>query len=88
MQKTPDIPYFGSTYALTRFIVRLAIFGAFAAFSPNGFGRALANLLILAVVYCVIAAAIRREQAFGPALTHFDEAAAYAVIAVLAASVS
>jgi hypothetical protein len=85
MAKTPDTPHFGSAYALTRFFMRLAVFAVFAAFSRQGFGKALASLLILGVVYCVIVAAIRREQPFAPQLTHFDEAAAYAVIADLAA---
>jgi hypothetical protein len=40
---------------------------------------------VWAAFYCIFAAAVRREQPFGPALTHFDEAAAYAVIAGLAA---
>jgi len=45
-------------------------------------------MLILAVVYCIGAAAIRREEPFGPDLTHFDEAAAYAMIAVLAVMIA
>ena len=88
MPETPDIPHFGSAYALTRFLMRLAIFCVFAALGQQGFGKTLANLLILAVVYCVAAAAIRREQPFGPGLTHFDEAAAYAFIADMAARIS
>lgn len=88
MAKTPDIPHFGSAYALTRFFIRLAVFGVFAALGQQGFGRTLANLLILAVIYCIVAAAIRREQPFGHALTHFDEAAAYAGIAAVAAGMS
>jgi hypothetical protein len=44
-------------------------------------------MLVLAVVYCTVAAAIRREEPFGPDLTHFDEGAAYAAIAVLAVMV-
>ncbi|HEY1309824.1 MAG TPA: hypothetical protein VGF02_02660 [Pseudolabrys sp.] len=85
MRKSPDIPAFGSAYALTRFFMRLAIFGVFAALGQQEFAKTLANMLILAVAYCVVAAAIRREQPFGPILTHFDEAAAYAFIAVVAA---
>jgi hypothetical protein len=88
MRKTPDIPNFGSDYALTRFFMRLAIFSVFAALGQQGFGKTLANLLILAFAYCVVAAAIRREEPFGLELTHFDEAAAYAVIATLAARMS
>ena len=88
MRKTPDIPHFGSAYALTRFFMRLAIFSVFAALGQQGFVQTLANLLILAFAYCVVAAAIRREEPFGLELTHFDEAAAYAVIATLAARMS
>jgi hypothetical protein len=88
MPKTPDIPAFGSAYALTRFFMRLTIFAVFAALGQQGFARTLANMLILAVVYCIVAAAIRREQPFGPELTHFDEAAAYAFIADVAAWIS
>jgi len=88
MPHTPDIPHSGSAYALTRFFVRLLIFSIFAALGSQGFGKTLANLLVLAVFYCVLAAAIRRETPFGPALTHFDEAAAYLVIARLAAWIS
>ena len=88
MRKNPGIPTSGSAYALTRFFMRLAIFSVFAALGQQAFGRTLANMLILAVAYCVVAAAILREQPFGPQLAHFDEAAAYAVIAVLAAWMS
>jgi hypothetical protein len=86
MPHTPDIPRdFGSTQALTRFFMRLVILSIFAALGSQGFGKTLEGLLAFAVFYCIFAAAVRREQPFGPALTHFDEAAAYAVIAGLAA---
>jgi hypothetical protein len=86
MPHTPDIPRdFGSVQALTRFFMRLVILSIFAALGSQGFGKTLESLLVLAVFYCIFAAAVRREQPFGPALTHFDEAAAYAVIAGLAA---
>lgn len=88
MRKIPDIPHLGSAYTLTRIFLRLAVFALFAAFGPQGFGRTLESLLMLAIVYCIVAAAIRREEPFGPALTHFDEAAAYGVIAGFAALVS
>ena len=86
MPHTPDIPRdFGSAQPLTRFFLRLVIFSIFAAFGSQAFGKTLEGLLVWAVFYCIFAAAIRREKPFGPALTHFDEAAAYAVIARLAA---
>jgi hypothetical protein len=86
MPHTPDISRnFGSAQALTRFFMRLVILSIFAALGSQGFGKTLEGLLAFAVFYCIFAAAVRREQPFGPALTHFDEAAAYAVIAGLAA---
>src|SRR5450759_3757319 len=85
MPHTPDIPRdFGSVQALTRFFMRLVILGIFAALGSQGFGKTLEGLLVWAVFYCVFVAAIRREEPFGPVLTHFDEAAAYAVITRLA----
>ena len=85
MPHTPDIPHFGSAQALARFFLRLLILSIFAALGSQGFGKTLESLLVLAVFYCIPVAAIRREEPFGPVLTHFDEAAAYAVIGRLAA---
>jgi hypothetical protein len=86
MPHTPEIPRaFGSAQALTRFFMRLVILSIFAAFSGQGFGKALEGLLAFAVFYCIFSAAIRREKPFGPVLTHFDEAAAFVVIARLVA---
>jgi hypothetical protein len=85
MPHAPNIPHFGSAQALTRFFIRLVILSIFAALSSQGFGKALEGLLALAVFYCIFSAAFRREKPFGPVLTHFDEAAAYAVIAHLVA---
>ena len=88
MSEIPDIPTFGSPKTLVRFFLRLIILTLFAALSKQGFGKTLPSMLILATVYCAFAAAIRREHPFAPDLTHFDEAAAYAIIADLAAWVS
>jgi hypothetical protein len=85
MSNTPDIPHFGSGQALTRFFLRLLILSIFAALGSQGFGKTLESLLVFAVFYCIFVAAIRREEPFAPVLTHFDEAAAYALIARLAA---
>jgi hypothetical protein len=63
----------------------LLILSIFAALGSQGFGKTLESLLVLAVFYCIFIAAIRREEPFGLVLTHFDEAAAYAVIGRLAA---
>ncbi|MGA8004278.1 MAG: hypothetical protein WCA05_21740 [Pseudolabrys sp.] len=83
MPKIPDIPAFGSAQVLTRFFLRLVILSVFAALGHQSFGKTLESMLILAVLYCVFIAAIRRENPFGPLLTHFDEAAAYVVVAQL-----
>jgi hypothetical protein len=60
----------------------------FAALSKQGFGNAFPTMLLLAAVYCILAAVIRRERPFGPDLTHFDEAAAYAIAANLVSLVA
>ena len=89
MPHTPDIPReLASTYVLIRFLLRMLILGMFAALGSQGFAKTLESLLLLAMLYCVLIALIRREAPFGPALTHFDEAAAYAVIVCLELLVS
>jgi len=86
MPHNPDISRdFGSAQALTRFFMRLVILSIFAALGSQGFGKTLEGILAFAVFYCTFIAAVRREEPFGPVLTHFDEAAAYALIAGLAA---
>jgi|ERR1700704_3934847 hypothetical protein len=86
MPNTPNIPReLGSAYVLTRFLLRMLILCVFSTLGSHGFGKTLASMLVLAALYCIFAAAIRREAPFGPVLTHFDEAAAYAVVARLIA---
>ena len=69
---------------LARFILRLLIIGVFAAFGTQGFGKTAQSLFGLAAIYCVVLGAMRRETLLGPALTNFDEAAAYGLTASLA----
>jgi hypothetical protein len=89
MPHTPDIPReLVSVQVLIRFFLRMVILCIFAALSSQGFGYTLASLLAFAAFYCMCAAAIQRETPFGPVLTHFDEAAAYALIACLASRIS
>ena len=88
MPNTPDIHDFESARVLTRFFLRLIILCVFAGLSHQGFGKTLEGMLMLAVLYCIAAAVVRREHAFGPLLSHFDEAAAYVVVACLVASAS
>jgi hypothetical protein len=63
----------------------LALFCVLATLGAQGFGKTLSAWLILAALYCVVAAALRREPPWGRELTHFDEAAAYAAIGAFAA---
>jgi hypothetical protein len=85
MPHNPDIPReLVSVQVLIRFLLRMVILSVFAALGSQGFAKTLESLLVLATFYCITVAAIRREAPFGPVLTHFDEAAAYAVVAGLA----
>ena len=89
MPNVPHAPHeLASVQVASRFVLRMVVLCVFATLGPQGFGKTLESLLALAALYCVFSAAIRREAPFGPALTHFDEAAAYAVIARVAAWVS
>ena len=89
MPRSPDIPRAtGSIQVLIRFLLRIALLGIFAAIGSEAFGKAFEALLLLSVVYCVFAATLRREMPFGPMLTHFDEAAGYAALGILASTFS
>jgi hypothetical protein len=84
MPNTPDIPReLGSAYVMTRFLLRMLMLSVLSTLGSQGFGKTLESMLVLAALYCVFAGAIRREAPFGPVLTHFDEAAAYTVVARL-----
>lgn len=88
-QPASDAPHEpSSARVLLRFAARLIILVACATFSADGFGKALAALLALAEVFCVTTAAMRREAPFGHVLTHWDEAAAYALLNVAVARLS
>jgi hypothetical protein len=52
------------------------------------FAKTFAALLALSVIFCVVMGTMRREALFGPMLTHWDEAAAYAVIGRLVSVLS
>jgi hypothetical protein len=74
-----------SRHVLFRALFRLLLMTACAAFGSRGFGQTLAALLALAAIYCGIVAAMRGEAMFGRVLTHWDEAATYAVLGRLVA---
>ena len=69
-----------SSQVFFRFALRLALLSMFATFDTQDFGKTFAALLALSVIFCVVMGTMRREALFGPVLTHWDEAAAYAVL--------
>jgi len=74
-----------SRQVLFRFLFRLLLLIAFATFATRGFGTTFSALLAMSAIFCAVAGAMRREQMLGPVLTHWDEAAAYAVLGHVAA---
>jgi hypothetical protein len=74
-----------SRQVLFRAAFRLAVVSAFATFGTQGFGQTFATFLALTAIFCAIVAAMRGEAIFGRALTHWDEAATYAVLSRLVA---
>jgi hypothetical protein len=73
---------------LLRFAFRLALLSVCAAYSRQGFAPAFPVLLALSALFCAFVGIIRREAIFGSALTHWDEATAYALISRLAYALS
>jgi hypothetical protein len=65
---------------LLRFVLRLVLVGAISALSNKGFATTVSALLTMTAIFCATLAAMRREPVFGRVLTHWDEAAAYALI--------
>ncbi len=77
-----------SAQVLARFILRIALLSICAAVGKQGFGKTIEPLLTLATCYCVVIGGIRREAPLGNVLTHYDEAAGYALGACLAARIA
>ena len=73
---------------MIRFSMRIIILVTFAAFSSVGFGVGLAALLAMAALLCTVVATVRREVMFSRALTHWDEALAYAALYFLLVSLN
>jgi hypothetical protein len=65
---------------LLRYVFRPVLVGAIAVLSNKGFATTVPTLLTLTAIFCATLAAMRREPVFGRVLTHWDEAAAYALI--------
>ena len=77
-----------SVYVLVRFSMRALILVLFALASRQGFDNALQGMLGLAAFYCLVVGTFRREAILSRVLTHFDEAAGYALIASLASRIA
>jgi hypothetical protein len=77
-----------SPQVVFRFVLRLALLSMFATFGSQGFGKTFSALLALSVIFCVVMGTMRREALFGPVLTHWDEAAAYAVLGGLVSALA
>jgi hypothetical protein len=83
------IPHqFSSSQVLLRFASRLALLAAFAGSRDQGFATTLATLLLLCAFFCAAMGALRHQAIWAPVLTHWDEAAAYALIGRAAAVLS
>jgi hypothetical protein len=81
----PTFPHqLNSSQVLFRFVLRFVLLSTFATFSTQGFGPTFAALLALSAFFCAIVAAMPQEAIFGPLLTNWNEAAAYAIIGRLA----
>jgi hypothetical protein len=88
MAQLPNLPQeLKSIQVLVRFLLRMAILMAFAAFGSIGFERSLVTLLWMAAILSAIVAAMRREPPFDTALNHWDEVIAYAALCSLAVGV-
>jgi hypothetical protein len=86
--KPTDPHQLSSEQIFLRFMFRLVLLTVFAASSAQKFAAALSVLLILSAVFCGLVGAMRGEVIFGRVLTHWDEAAAYALIGRLVHSLS
>jgi hypothetical protein len=84
LAQIPNLPQqLRSTRVLIRFVLRVMILVIFATSASVDFGKALAALLWMAIILCAVTGAMRREQPFGPVLSHWDEMVAYAAMFAL-----
>ena len=83
MAQLPHFQQLSSGHVLLRFGARVIILASFAAFSTAGFGRSLAALLWMAIIFCALVGIVRREPVFRGFLNHWDEAVAYGALFAL-----
>jgi hypothetical protein len=75
-----------STQVLIRFFLRIGILVVFAAFGSIGFGRSLAALLWMSIIFGAVIGTVKREPPFDGALNYWDETVAYAALLALVGS--
>ena len=68
---------------VVRFWLRMFVILIFAAFSSIRFDQTLMLLLVMSTILSAILAAFKREEPFGRAFNHWDEAIAYAALCCL-----
>jgi hypothetical protein len=73
-------PVIHTSFVFARFGLRLGILALFALASSQPFSAVLTTLLVLGSGLCMLIAVVRQEPAFGPTLTHWDEAVWYALL--------
>ena len=68
---------------LLRFCLRMIILVVFASFGSLGFGRSLAALLWMSVIFSAAVGTAKREPPLDVVLNHWDETAAYLALCCL-----
>ena len=61
-------------------MLRAGILVIFASYGSIGFGRSLAALLLMSIIFSAVIGTIRREPPFDIVLNHWDETLAYAAL--------
>ena len=68
---------------VVRFWLRMIILLVFAAFGSIRFDQTLMLLLVMSTILSTVLAIFKREEPFGRAFNHWDEAIAYAALCCL-----
>ena len=84
MQPAPTSHQIDSARVLIRFVFRLVILLTFAGLAQTSYANAVSVLFTMSIALCITWGTIRHERILGPSLTNWDEAAAYACLALLA----
>ena len=89
MAHPQDLPQaLKSGQVIARFGVRMTILLSFAAFGGNSFGKSLAALMWMAIVFSSVVAIMKRERPFAAVLNNWDETIAYGAVFALVSAVN